>query len=131
MNPIADILDQFIPVVGEALVEKTRDELLKLSEKEDDAMQKLVLSLVAEAVEEMGPDGIALAQDEIRKLLNGKPVDLNWASPRTASDAVALLQNAERERREKVESVVEKSGRMFGVIGAMFVKAAAKGAFKG
>jgi hypothetical protein len=131
VNPLATVLDELAPVIGDALVDKARSEIEKIAGDASDPVQALVLGLLAEAVGEMGTDGIEIAQAEIRRLLEGENVTLDWASPRTASDAVALLQNAERARRKKVDASLEKFGKIMGVVGATLVKAAVSGAIGG
>jgi len=129
MSDFSDVLETLIPVVGEALVGKARDEISKLSEDADDPTKKVVFALMAEAVEELGESGLDIAEAQIKRLLNGRPADIDWASPRTASDAVALLQNAERDHKQKAKEAIQKAGKVFGAIGAVFFKAAVKGAF--
>jgi hypothetical protein len=128
MSDFSDVLDSLIPVVGDALITKAKDEITKLSEASDDPTKKVVFDLMAEAVGELGEDGLDIAEAEIKRLLNGRKADLDWASPRTASDAVALLQNAERDRKKKAKAAIEKAGKLFGAIGAVFFKAALKSA---
>lgn len=124
MSDFADVLDTLIPLVGGSLVGKARNEITKLSEDADDPTKKVVFSLMAEAVGELGEDGLDIAEAEIKRLLNGRPAELDWASPRTASDAVAVLQNAEREHKKKAKAAIAKAGKVFGTIGALFFKAA-------
>lgn len=129
MSNFADVLDTLVPLVGELVVEKAKEEINKIAEDADDPTKQIVFSLMAEAVGELGESGLDIAEAEIKRLLNGRPADLDWASPRTASDAVALLQNAERSRKKKAKVAIEKAGKVFGAIGAVFFKAAVKGAF--
>ena len=128
MSDFADVLDTLIPLVGGALVDKAKDEITKLSEDADDPTKQIVFALMAEAVGELGEDGLDIAEAEIKRLLNGRSADLDWASPRTASDAVALLQNAERDHKEKAKAAIAKAGKVFGTVGALFFKAAVTGA---
>lgn len=128
MSDFAEVLDALIPLVGGVVVDKAKDEIGKLSEDASDPTKKIVFALMAEAVGELGEDGLDIAEAEIKRLLNGRTPDLDWASPRTASDAVALLQNAERARKKKAKAAIEKAGKVFGAIGAVFFKAAVKGA---
>lgn len=131
MSDFADVLDTLIPLVGGAIVDKAKDEITKLSEDADDPTKQIVFALMAEAVGELGEDGLDIAEAEIKRLLNGRTPDLDWASPRTASDAVALLQNAERGRKKKAKAAIQKAGKVFGSIGALFFKAAVSGALGG
>lgn len=128
MSDFSDVLDTLIPLVGDVLVDKAKNEITKLSEDADDPTKQIVFALMAEAVGELGEDGLDIAEAEIKRLLNGRTPDLDWASPRTASDAVALLQNAERGRKKKAKAAITKAGKVFGVIGALFFKAAVSGA---
>lgn len=128
MSDFADVLDTLIPLVGGALVDKAKDEITKLSEDADDPTKQIVFALMAEAVGELGEDGLDIAEAEIKRLLNGRSADLDWASPRTASDAVALLQNAERDHKKKAKAAIAKAGKVFGTVGALFFKAAVTGA---
>lgn len=128
MSDFSDVLDTLIPLVGGVIVDKAKNEITKLSEDADDPTKQIVYALMAEAVGELGEDGLDIAEAEIKRLLNGRTPDLDWASPRTASDAVALLQNAERGRKKKAKAAITKAGKVFGVIGALFFKAAVSGA---
>jgi len=128
MGDFSDALDTLIPLVGGAVVDKAKDEITRLSEGTDDPTTRVVFALMAEAVSELGEDGLDIAEAEIKSLLNGRTPDLDWASPRTASDAVALLQNAERARKKQAKAAIQKAGKVFGIVGALFFKAAVKGA---
>ena len=128
MGDFADVLDTLVPIVGGVLVDKAKDEITKLSEDAGDPTKQIVFALMAEAVGELGEDGLDIAEAEIKRLLNGRSADLDWASPRTASDALALLQNAERGRKKKAKAAIAKAGKVFGTVGALFFKAAIMGA---
>jgi hypothetical protein len=128
MSDFSNVLDTLIPLVGAALVDKAKDEIKTLADDADDPTKKIVFTLMAEAVGELGEDGLDIAEAEIKRLLSGRTADLDWASPRTASDAVALLQNAERGRKKKARVAIAKAGKVFGSLGAVFFKAAISGA---
>lgn len=128
MSSFADALDGLIPIVGGAAIDLAKGQIQELAEDADDPTKQLVLSLMAEAVSSLGADGLRIAEAEIERLLEGESVSLDWASPRTASDAVAFLQNAERGRKKKAKAALQKAGKVFGAIGAVFFQAAVKGA---
>ena len=130
MSDLANTLESLIPILGNAAVAKAEKELSSLSEDASDPTKKLVFSLMADAVEELGPDGVQIAKREVGKLLRGEPADIDWASPRTASDAVALLQNAEREQRKKAREAARKAGKLVATFGSIFFKALVSGALK-
>ena len=128
MSDFSNTLDSLIPLVGNAAVAKAQEELKSLATDADDPTKALVLSLMADAVENLGPEGIKVAKREINKLLRGETPDIDWASPRVASDMVAALQNAERAEKKAARQAVKKAGRILGTCGALFFKAAVSGA---
>jgi len=128
MSDFSNTLDSLIPLVGNAAVAKAQEELKSLATDADDPTKALVLSLMADAVENLGPEGIKIAKREINKLLRGETPDIDWASPRVASDMVAALQNAERAEKKAARQAVKKAGRILGTFGALFFKAAVSGA---
>jgi hypothetical protein len=127
-NDFASALDSLIPFLGGKAVDKAKEELDSLAADADDPTQALVLSLVADAVEELGPEGVKVARREVNKLLRGESPNIEWANPRTASDAIAVLQNAEREKKRLARDAVRKAGHILGKFGSIFFKAAVSGA---
>ena len=119
-----DALVSLIPVVGDRVVGEVAEELQKLSDEADDPVKKLALTLMIEAAEEKGADGIQLAEKAIKDLLNGEAPQIDWARPRTASDAVALLQNAEADRQNAARETMERAGHVLAKVGAALLKAA-------
>lgn len=128
MSDFSNTLDSLIPLVGNAAVTKAQAELESLATDADDPTKALVLSLMADAVENFGPEGIKIAKREINKLLRGETPDINWANPRVASDTVAAFQNAERAEKKSARQAVKKAGHILGTFGALFFKAAVSGA---
>ena len=61
-----DALVSLIPVVGERVVDEVAEELQKLSDDADDPVKKLALTLMIEAAEEKGAEGIQLAEKAIK-----------------------------------------------------------------
>jgi len=121
-------LTALIPIVGSALIEKTKKDLLELSQDAEDPTKKLVYSLTVGAIDQLGPEGIEVAKQAIEDLLAGKAPDINWANPRIASDAVALLQNAESLEKKKAKAALQKVGEVLGQSGVVLVKALLSGA---
>lgn len=130
MSDFASTLESLIPLVGNAAVAKAQEELDALASDADDPTKALVLSLMADAVENLGPEGVKVAKREINKLLRGETPKIDWASPRVASDMVAALQNAERAEKKAARQAVKKAGHVLGTFGALFFKAAISGALK-
>lgn len=130
MEELSEFLESLIPLVGRAMVLEAQDGLSELVSEAEDPTKKVVLTLMYEAVSELGEKGISVASSEIKKLLEGSPANLSWASPRTASDALAILQNAERDRKKKAKSAMQKTGKVLGTVAAIMLKAAIAGAIK-
>ncbi len=128
MEELQEFLESLVPLVGDALVREAQDGLSELVSEAEDPTRRVVLILMHEALEEFGDKGIQVASSEIKKLLEGSPANLSWASPRTASDALAILQNAERERKKKAKSAMQKTGKVLGTVAAIILKAAIAGA---
>ena len=128
MSGSSDLVEILLPIVGDKILEKVKEQVTKASEDSKDPIKRTILSLMAEATEEMGEKGLEIAEREIKNLLDGERADISWASPRTASDAVAILQNAEREHKKKAKAAIQEAGELFGTIGALFFKAMLVGA---
>lgn len=128
-HPIEALLSTVIDQAGDRgkdLLEEAQEALEDLALDSDDPTGKVVLSLLSDAVEQYGPMGIEMGQDAIRKLLAGKSPDIDWANPRTASDAVALLQNAERRQRKRAREASRKAGILLQTLGSFLLQAALK-----
>jgi hypothetical protein len=118
------MLDNLIPVVGEEAINLTVGKLDELTGEASEPWKKTVLSLVSDAVEEHGPAGLALAQQALDDLFAGKAPDIDWANPRTASDIVAQMQNAEADRKNATRDFFVKIGDVFGQLFTAFLKGA-------
>lgn len=114
------MLDQWFPTLGALGVEEAAKALEGWSEDVKDPMKKLILGLVADAVEKNGMKGLDMAKDAILGLLDGKDVDLDFADLERASDALAILQNAEADRKSAAEDFMVKVGETLGpILGAL------------
>jgi len=128
-HPIEALLDTVIDQAGDRskdLLEEAQEALQDLALDSDDPTGKVVLSLLSDAVAQYGPMGIEMGQDAVRQLLAGKSPDIDWANPRTASDAVALLQNAERHQRKRAREASRKAGIILQTLGSLLLQAALK-----
>jgi hypothetical protein len=129
-HPVEALLTTIIDQAGiqsQDLIEEAQEAIDDLALDSEDPTGKVVLSLLSEAVAQYGPLGIEMGQDAVRKLLAGKSPDIDWANPRTASDAVALLQNAERKQRKRAREAARKAGVLLRTLGSFLLQAALKG----
>ena len=118
-----DALSSLVPVAGQVAIDKLASELDDLSSEAGDPTNKVVLALIADAVEQHGPAGLDMAQGAIKDLLDGEAPSIDWANPRVASDAVALLQNAEADRKTKARDIAARASHVFAQIGSLMIKA--------
>ena len=130
MSDFSDALSGLVPVVGEQAVKMASDELTNLASDASDPMKAAVLALLSDAVSQHGADGVAMAQKAVEDLLDGtgNTPDIDWASPRTASNLVAAMQNAEADRKTEAREMAQRFGHVMGKIGALLIKAAIAGA---
>ena len=111
------LLENLLPTLGEAGVEALRSELDDLAAEAQEPWKRSVLALVANGVEQFGPEGVAVATTAISRLLEGNEApDINWADLDVASDILAHMQNAEADRKSDAEEFLTRVGRVLGVI---------------
>ena len=123
MSDFSDALEGLVPIVGSQAVKLVSDELDGLASDASDPLKAAVLALVSDAVSEHGAAGISMAQSAVKDLLEGDHPNIDWASPRTASDLVAAMQNAEADRKTEAREMAQRVGHAMGKIGAVLIKA--------
>lgn len=111
MKDFAKMLEGLIPLLGQKAVDKLTEEFKVLAADQNDPWKQASLLLLAEAVEAHGPAGVALAQKAVHDLIDHKVPNIDWANPRTASDIVAKLQNAEAHDKTKADEFFAKVGQ--------------------
>lgn len=110
------LLDNLLPIIGQVGVDALSEKFKNLAANASQPWAQAALSLLADAVQAHGMKGIEIAQKAIDSLLNNKVPDIDWASPRTASDFVAHLQNAEADDKSAARDFFVKMGDVFGQI---------------
>ena len=108
------LLKVLVAVIGRRAVDELAEKLDELAAEAGEPWKRAVLALVADAVEQHGPAGLLLVQEVIDDLAAGKAPDIDWANPRTASDVVARLQNAEAGRRSAARDFAARVGDVVG-----------------
>jgi hypothetical protein len=108
------LLKVLVAVLGQRAVDELAAKLDDLAAEAGEPWKRSVLALVADAVEQHGPAGLLLVQEVIDDLAAGKAPDIDWANPRTASDVVAQLQNAEAGRRSAARDFAARVGDVVG-----------------
>jgi len=124
MSDFSKTLDSLVDTLGEAGVTLLSGQLSDLSSQADEPWQKLVLEMVAQGVESNGMDGIRLAEDALKSLMDNEVPDLSFLDLASASDVLAQLQNAEADRKRKAHDLVVKVGKTIGAILSGVIRAA-------
>lgn len=119
---IQALITQLLPVIGQTGVDALSEQLDELSRDSDSVWQQTALTLLADAVDVHGMKGIDLAQKAIDDLFENKVPNIDWANPRTASDLVAKMQNAEADDKDAAREFFVKLGDVFGQIAAAMLK---------
>lgn len=116
------LLDNLLPIIGQAGVDALKDVFKDLAADQDKPWAQIALALLADAVEEHGVDGIEMARKAIDAMFENEVPNIDWANPRTASDFVAKLQNAEADEKIAARDFCIKMGDVFGEIAAGIIK---------
>lgn len=113
---IEPLLKMLVAVLGQKAVDEFSEKLDEIAEEAGEPWKRAVLALLADAVEQHGPTGLVLVQQVIDDLVAGETPDIDWANPRTASDVVAELQNAEAGRRSAARDFAARLGEVLGAL---------------
>lgn len=111
---VEPMLEGLVGVLGRKAVDELSSKLGTLASEAGEPWKRAVLMLVADAVNQHGPAGLVLVQRTIDDLIAGKAPKIDWANPRTASDIVAELQNAEAGRRSAARDFAARVGEVLG-----------------
>jgi|APSaa5957512622_1039677.scaffolds.fasta_scaffold07029_4 hypothetical protein len=116
------IINSLLPQIGQVGVDALNDTFKDLAADQDTEWHAAALNLLADAVSVNGMAGIELARKAIDALFENEVPDINWANPRTASDFVAKIQNAEADDQSAARDFFVKVGDAFGQLFAGMVK---------
>lgn len=116
------LLDNLLPQLGQVGVDALNETFKDLAADQDKEWHSAALNLLADAVAAHGMAGVEMARKAIDALFQNEVPDIDWANPRTASDFVAKLQNAEADDQSAARDFFVKVGDAFGQIFAAMVK---------
>ncbi len=111
-----DALSSLLPRLGHRGLDEAAHALDDLSRGLRHDWQRTVVQAFADCVQRNGPEGVAIAQKNLALMLDRKRVDLDFVDLKTASDLLAIMQNAEIDRRREVNAYMRKVGRDVGVV---------------
>jgi hypothetical protein len=116
------MIDNLLPVLGQVGVDTLAEVFKDLAGDQDKPWKQAALALLGDAVAANGMAGIELARKAINDLFDKKVPEIDWASPRTASDIVAKLQNAEAGDKSAANDFFVKFGDSLSKILVTLVK---------
>jgi len=100
--------------LGNEGVEKVLKEIDAVVAGAEDPAERFVLKMMAESLDKYGSEGISIALKQLSSILDGDAVDLNFDDLEMASDALALLQNAEADKKKMVRDYADRVADFFG-----------------
>lgn len=112
-NTFEDVIRGLIKKAGAVGVKELEDVLAGLKKDADEPWKKVVLNLACDAIDKYGIRGIDAIEGLIDRIGKDEP-DLEFASLKTRSDYLAMIQNLEADDKRKVRDffalVVDKIG---------------------
>ncbi len=105
-----EILNGLAKNAGAVGVQKLNDAIDGVAAESQEPWKKAVISLMGDAIDEYGLDGINKVADLVKNAIDGKGVDLEFASLKTRSDFLAAMQVLEAEGKAKVMELIQRIG---------------------
>jgi hypothetical protein len=104
--------------VGAQGVEKLAEVLDGEAAKADEPWKRTLLDLLADSARRHGPEGFAMAQEAVERLLDGDTKDIRKVTKNLliASNLLAQLQNAEADRKDRARKWLRAVGETIGTI---------------
>lgn len=93
----------------------------------DEHWKKVIMDMLVEAVERHGLEGIKKVRETFEQMVNGENPDMSYLNLRSRSDALAIMQNAEADRKKKVNDFLVVIGEALGKILKFVIKGLLKG----
>lgn len=119
---LTKMLEALVPALGQAGVDALTAEMAALTANTDTPWKKATMSLLTDAVQAHGPAGVALVQKAVQDIFDHKVPSIDWANPRTASDIVAQLQNANAAHKSATHDFLVQVGKVLGTVAAAVIK---------
>ncbi len=111
-----DALSALLPRCPSREVGQAAHAFDELSRSVSHDWQQLIIKVFSDSVARNGLEGVHIAQKGLADMLDGRRVDLNFVDLRTASDLLAIMQNARIDRKQEVEAYMRKVGRNVGIV---------------
>jgi hypothetical protein len=122
-----DTLKSLFPMINKFAAEEAAKAMEDLAEKAKNPTERAVLGLLSDALEKHGPAGLTIAETAVIDLLEGKQAMLDFADLKTGSDALAVLQNVEADKKSAVKDFTAAASQQIGVVVGTILKGAILG----
>lgn len=111
-------LSSLVSKLGEEGVDKLAAVLDDQASKADEPWKRTLLDLLADGARRHGPEGFAMAQDAVERMLDGDDTDIRKVTKNLliASNLLAQLQNAEADRKDRARKWLRAVGQMIAQI---------------
>lgn len=109
-----DTITTLVDLLGAEGVQGLVDALDGLAAEVEDPDRRAVLDLLADALEDAGPNAITMIAGVIAGADAGERAVATTTDPRVTSDAVAALQLAEAARRSAAQDFLARVGAVLG-----------------
>lgn len=111
-------ISPLVNAIGNKGVDLLTDLLDQEAAKADEPWKRTLLDLLADAGRRYGPEGFAMAQNAVERLLDKKEVEIRQITKNLliASNLLAQLQNAEAAKKERAKKWLQVIGASIGTI---------------
>ena len=113
---LGNILTDLIEKAGKIGIEQVDQALEELICEADTPWKKMLLQLTGEALDCYGLQGLDRVSSLIDNIISGKNDNLEFASLRTRSDYLALIQGIEAEEKKKAKDFFRRIGLYLSVV---------------
>lgn len=113
---LGNILTDLIEKAGKIGIEQVDQALEELISEADTPWKKMLLQLTGEALDCYGLQGLDRVSSLIDNIIFGKNDNLEFASLRTRSDYLALIQGIEADEKKKAKDFFRRIGLYLSVV---------------
>lgn len=107
---LTQALEAQLGSLGEQGVDKIKEFLNGKAVDEGNPWKRAAYIIIANGVDAFGPLGVNKALNALHDLIEGKPVDIDWADLEASSNVVAHMQNQEATHRETTKLFLVQLG---------------------
>jgi hypothetical protein len=112
-----ELLKGLVRTAGAAGLKELEDTLAELREEANlSSLNKAILQLAVDAIDEHGPEGLLRLQKLIDKMGDSDRPEMSFASLKARSDYLAALQNAEADDKSKAKDFFRGLGSKLAIV---------------